>query len=361
MALDVARTAARGGEQANLQRNLSIVQALDVARSAIRFGAREVTVCCLESESEMPAAQDEIEEARREGIRFRHRRRPEAPRRRERDRDGSRVSCASRGSSTRAGRFSPAVHRGLGERSSHRHRHRRDRPDGRLLLSSTGGRDRGAGRPDRDRSRHARDHRAGRLRRRRRRIRAADRHQRRRRREARGAFHRRTLPRRPPRPSTRWKSRSIVAPRYERDLDLRGHSRARNRRPAPSRAASASPRSRNASASTQARREGARCLHCWTNTIFEENPEAGTECILCGGCQDICPEDCIEILPIAARARASGRRARARARARRMASAWDRSSSRTRRSASAAGSAPLRCPVGTITMQSFHTREDAVA
>ena len=41
VALDVARTAARGGEQANLQRNLSIVQALDVARSAIRFGARE--------------------------------------------------------------------------------------------------------------------------------------------------------------------------------------------------------------------------------------------------------------------------------------------------------------------------------
>jgi formate dehydrogenase (NADP+) beta subunit len=49
VALDVARTAARGGEQENLQRNLSIVAALDVARSAVRFGAREVTVCCLES------------------------------------------------------------------------------------------------------------------------------------------------------------------------------------------------------------------------------------------------------------------------------------------------------------------------
>ena len=63
VAVDVARTAARGGEQENLQRNLSIVQALDVARSAVRFGAREVTVCCLESESEMPAAPDEVEEA----------------------------------------------------------------------------------------------------------------------------------------------------------------------------------------------------------------------------------------------------------------------------------------------------------
>ncbi|HYV42611.1 MAG TPA: FAD-dependent oxidoreductase, partial [Thermoanaerobaculia bacterium] len=73
VALDVARTAARGGEQANLQRNLSIVQALDVARSAIRFGAREVTVCSLESESEMPATREEMEEAAREGIRFLHR------------------------------------------------------------------------------------------------------------------------------------------------------------------------------------------------------------------------------------------------------------------------------------------------
>src|SRR5262249_19028086 len=73
VALDVARTAARGGEQVNLQRNLSIVQALDVARSAVRFGAREVTICCLESEREMPAAPDEVEEAEREGIRFRHR------------------------------------------------------------------------------------------------------------------------------------------------------------------------------------------------------------------------------------------------------------------------------------------------
>ena len=73
VALDVARTAARGGEQANLQRNLSIVQALDVARSAIRFGARDVTVCSLESESEMPAAREEMEEAAKEGIRFLHR------------------------------------------------------------------------------------------------------------------------------------------------------------------------------------------------------------------------------------------------------------------------------------------------
>src|SRR5512141_267630 len=73
VALDVARTAARSGIEENLERNLSVVQALDVARSAVRFGARDVVVCCLESESEMPAARDEVEEASIEGIRFAYR------------------------------------------------------------------------------------------------------------------------------------------------------------------------------------------------------------------------------------------------------------------------------------------------
>jgi NADPH-dependent glutamate synthase beta subunit-like oxidoreductase/ferredoxin len=46
-----------------------------------------------------------------------------------------------------------------------------------------------------------------------------------------------------------------------------------------------------------ARLEGSRCLRCWENTIFEGSPDLGTECILCGGCADICPEYCIEIIP----------------------------------------------------------------
>jgi NADPH-dependent glutamate synthase beta subunit-like oxidoreductase/ferredoxin len=48
-----------------------------------------------------------------------------------------------------------------------------------------------------------------------------------------------------------------------------------------------------------ARREGSRCLRCWINTIFHQDPERGTECILCGGCADVCPEDCIEFVPLA--------------------------------------------------------------
>lgn len=46
-----------------------------------------------------------------------------------------------------------------------------------------------------------------------------------------------------------------------------------------------------------ATQEGSRCFRCWENTIFEGDPDLGTECILCGGCADICPENCIEIIP----------------------------------------------------------------
>lgn len=42
--------------------------AMDVARAALRSGAHQVDLFCLESEKEMPASDDEIEEARHEGI-----------------------------------------------------------------------------------------------------------------------------------------------------------------------------------------------------------------------------------------------------------------------------------------------------
>ncbi len=44
-------------------------------------------------------------------------------------------------------------------------------------------------------------------------------------------------------------------------------------------------------------KEASRCLRCWENTIFKGDEQLGTECILCGGCSDICPEQCIEIIP----------------------------------------------------------------
>jgi len=48
----------------------------------------------------------------------------------------------------------------------------------------------------------------------------------------------------------------------------------------------------------QARLEASRCLRCWINTIFEGNEAEGTECILCGGCVDVCPENCLVLLPL---------------------------------------------------------------
>lgn len=44
--------------------------AIDVARTAIRYGAKNLNMFCLESEKEMPALPDEIEEATNEGIKI---------------------------------------------------------------------------------------------------------------------------------------------------------------------------------------------------------------------------------------------------------------------------------------------------
>ncbi|MGB0036175.1 MAG: FAD-dependent oxidoreductase [Candidatus Acidiferrales bacterium] len=48
----------------------------------------------------------------------------------------------------------------------------------------------------------------------------------------------------------------------------------------------------------QARLEASRCLRCWINTIFDGNEAEGTECILCGGCVDVCPENCLRLVPL---------------------------------------------------------------
>lgn len=39
--------------------------------------------------------------------------------------------------------------------------------------------------------------------------------------------------------------------------------------------------------------EGCRCLDCGVNTIFDSN-----KCILCGGCADVCPELCLQLVSL---------------------------------------------------------------
>ncbi len=47
-----------------------------------------------------------------------------------------------------------------------------------------------------------------------------------------------------------------------------------------------------------AQREARRCLRCWINTVFEGNQPDGSQCILCGGCVDVCPEKCIQLVSL---------------------------------------------------------------
>ena len=353
VALDVARTVARGGEYENLQRTLSVVQALDVARSAIRFGAREVTVCCLESESEMPAARDEIEEAEREGISFRHRVGPKRL-----VGEGGTVTGVEFLAVSRvfdeSGRFSPQFVPGseavmpadtvivaigqTGDLSFLRPEDGVATSQGRIVvdpdtLATTAegifaGGDAAFG-PRIAITAVANGRRA---------ARSIHEH-------LRGGVS----------PDEDPVVEIDVHDRYRRVLDYESIPRQKPpTRPISRRIGIAEVE--ECFGEREARLEGTRCLHCWTNTIFEQSAEEGTECILCGGCQDICPEDCIEILPasvVLAVPEGAVELAPILVDGRRQGSIILKDEETCIR----CGLCAQRCPAGTITMQSFATRE----
>lgn len=338
VALDVARTAARGGEQENLQRNLSVVQALDVARSAVRFGAREVIVCCLESESEMPAAREEVEEALNEGVQFRHRLGPQRFVGENGSLTGVEFLTASR-VFDETGRFSPQFIPGTeaviptdtvimaigqtGDLSFLQPEDGVENRGGRITIDPAtlattapgiyAGGDAAFG------PRIA--------------INAV----------ADGKLAARSIDERlrgGPRPAGEGEVEVEIHTRYRRAPDYEGIPRQHPpSRPLARRIGIAEVE--ECFSEEQAVCEGKRCLHCWTNTIFESNREAGTECILCGGCQDICPENCIEIVP------------------RELVRGGPRTGSvfiKDEEVCIRCGLCAARCPVGTITMQSFSIR-----
>ena len=357
VALDVARVAARGGEQENLQRNLSVVQALDVARSAIRFGAREVTVCSLESEAEMPASTDEIEEALREGIRFRHGVGPKRFVGANGTVTGVEFSSVSRVFDEQ-GRFAPQFIEGsesivpadtvivaigqTGDFSFLRAEDGIETRGGRIVIDPAtlattapgvyAGGDAAFG-PRIAINAVADGKRAAR------------------------SIDERIRGR--PRPEFEGIVEIDAYRRYERPFDFESIPRQKPpTRPIERRIGIAEVE--ECFGETEARREGSRCLRCWTNTIFEEDDELGTECILCGGCQDICPEDCIEIvaanvvgsLPASARELAPILIDH-----RKVGSILVKNEEICIR----CGLCAARCPAGTITMRSFHVREEAIA
>lgn len=78
VAMDAARTALRAEDYADAEseHRSTMTEAIDVARTATRAGARDVTVMSLEARDEMPAHDFEVEEAEHEGITFVPRRGP---------------------------------------------------------------------------------------------------------------------------------------------------------------------------------------------------------------------------------------------------------------------------------------------
>ncbi len=82
------------GERPDLGARVAVVgggnTAMDVCRSAVRLGAREVRVLYRRTEKEMPAAHEEVEEAREEGVAFEF---LVAPERIARGKEGLEVTC----------------------------------------------------------------------------------------------------------------------------------------------------------------------------------------------------------------------------------------------------------------------------
>ncbi len=86
VAMDAARTALRAATYDEIARRhaeydeedgrSSMTEALDVARTAARTGAQDITIMSLEAKHEMPASEFEVEEAEHEDIKFVNRRGP---------------------------------------------------------------------------------------------------------------------------------------------------------------------------------------------------------------------------------------------------------------------------------------------
>ncbi|HEY3053727.1 MAG TPA: FAD-dependent oxidoreductase [Thermoanaerobaculia bacterium] len=358
VALDVARTAARGGEQTNLQRNLSIVQAMDVARSAVRFGARDVTICCLESESEMPASREEVEQAILEGIHFSYRIGPKRIIGANGVMTGVEFIRVSRVFDEN-GRFDPKFIEGseylveadsvivsigqTGELSFLQPDDGVTTRGGRIVidpdtLATTApgiyaGGDAAFG-PRIAISAVADGKRA---------AKSID-----------------ELLRGVPRANEEELVEVVMEPRWDRQFDFESIPRQKPpSRPLARRIGIAEVE--ECFSERAARREGSRCLRCWVNTIFDERPAAaGTECILCGGCQDICPENCIEIVP-------AWRVTSLPAGAHELVpilvdQRWAGSVMlKNEEVCIRCGLCAARCPTGTITMRSFRRKEPFVA
>jgi formate dehydrogenase beta subunit len=301
VAIDVARSAARQ-ERPDVGAVTEVAEALDVARSAIRFGAKEVHMVCLENLSEMPASKEEIHDAREEHIQIHTRKGPHRILGRGGKVEGlETIECTSVFDA--AGRFNPSFAPGstavmeadtiimaIGQSSDLSWVRPEDgievtsrstiKVDPATLATTAPGIFAGG-----DVSfgpRNAIDAVANGK-------------------KAAQSIHAYLGGGGGARVELAFREREIeilVADTrtYRRPW---GYER-RPRVPVPS-----LPIERRVGVSQielgyveeDARAEASRCLHCWENTVFNEaGEETGSECILCGLCSDICPESCIELV-----------------------------------------------------------------
>jgi len=105
----------------------------------------------------------------------------------------------------------------------------------------------------------------------------------------------------------------------------------------------------------EARQEGQRCLHCWVNTVFDSSQMNGSECIQCGGCVDVCPEQCIDLVSL--------RRISADAQTLRLPNGAPLDAGaaliKDETACIRCGLCARRCPVGLITMQALYRDQEA--
>jgi formate dehydrogenase beta subunit len=301
VAIDVARSAARQ-ERPDVGPVTGVAEALDVARSAIRFGAKEVHLVCLEDIHEMPASREEIHDAQEEHIQMHTRRGPH----RILGSGGKvvgleTVACTSVFDG--AGRFNPQFAPGSGRGDGCRYYHHGDRavvgpfvgPSGRRYRADSARHDQVdpktlattapgiyAGGDVSFGPRNAIDAVANGK-------------------KAAQSIHASLGGGAEARVELAFHEREIEivvanTKAYHRPWGYEQQCRV----PVP-----ALPIDRRVGVSQielgygedEARREASRCLHCWENTEFNPSgEETGSECILCGMCSDICPESCIELV-----------------------------------------------------------------